>query len=162
MSLLRMTAVQRVGGVAMPNYPKSASDKALAGNPGNRKLNESEPKPVNSVPKCPRHLDSEAKREWKRISSELDTLGLLTRVDRAALAAYCAAWSRWAAAEKVLRKEGLTFSTPRGYVQQRPEVGIANTALSLMKAYLTEFGMTPGSRSRVVATPKEDDSDGFF
>lgn len=89
------------------------------------------------------------------------TVGLLTNVDRAALAAYCAAWSRWAKAERQVAKEGLTFISPNGHVTQHPAVGIANTALTTMHKFLTEFGMTPGSRGRVsVNTPETEDD--FF
>jgi phage terminase small subunit len=39
-------------------------------------------------PTCPRHLSREAKVEWRRITRELKHLGLLTKIDRAALAIY--------------------------------------------------------------------------
>jgi hypothetical protein len=41
--------------------------------------------------------------------------------------------------------------TPSGYVQQSPWLGIINKQLELMGRYLVELGMTPASRSRVMA-----------
>jgi len=48
-----------------------------------------EPKPPAAIPKCPKHLDKEAKKEWRRMVKELEPLGMLTRLDKAVLARYC-------------------------------------------------------------------------
>lgn len=133
--------------------PKPTALKELAGNPGHRPLNRNEPKP-SGVPKCPTHLDAAAKREWKRISAELVSLGLLTSVDRAALAAYCASWSRWIDADANVQKFGSVIKSPKsGFPIANPYVGIGNTALDLMRKFLVEFGMTPASRSRIQVAP---------
>lgn len=136
--------------------PKPTALKELEGNPGKRRLNAEEPKP-SGIPTCPKHLDKSAKAEWKRISRELITLGLLTSVDRAALAAYCSAWSRWISAEENVQKFGAVIKSPKsGYPVQNPYIGISNTALDQMRKFLIEFGMTPASRSRLhVSDPGE-------
>ena len=92
--------------------PKPTALKALQGNPGKRPLNRHEPQP-GGLPKCPKHLDGQARKEWKRISRELIACGLLTEVDRAALAAYCVAWSRWIDAEANVRKFGGVIKSPK-------------------------------------------------
>lgn len=79
-------------------------------------------------------------------------MGLLTNVDRAALGAYCAAYSTWVDAETSLQKFGRVIKSPSGYPIQNPYVGIRNTSLDLMRKYLIEFGMTPASRSRLQIT----------
>ena len=84
--------------------PKPTHLKVLEGNPGKRALNKDEPKPQAKIPSCPSHLDKEAKAEWRRISKELLQLNLLTAIDRAALAAYCMAWSRWVYAEEKINQ----------------------------------------------------------
>lgn len=130
----------------------------IEGNPGKRRLNEGEPQPSRELPTRPAWLLPEAKREWTRVARELQRLGLLTTVDRAALASYCQWWARFVEAQKALDECGLVFVTANGYVQQRPEVGIAKTAASMMKSFLIEFGLTPASRSRLhVEGPKEKD-----
>jgi len=129
--------------------PKPTALKQLAGNPGKRALNSSEPRP-SGIPKCPAHLDKAAKAEWKRISAELITLGLLTSVDRAALAAYCSAWSRWVTAEESLQRFGTVIKSPKSnFPIQNPFLGVSNTAVDQMRKFLIEFGMTPASRARL-------------
>jgi P27 family predicted phage terminase small subunit len=103
------------------------------------------------LPRCPAHLGVAATREWRRVAAVLHDMGVVTTIDRAALAAYCQAYGRWVEAEEKLRETPLLFKTPSGYVQQSPWLGIANKQLELMGRYLVELGMTPASRSRVVA-----------
>ncbi len=140
--------------------PKPTALKILEGNPGRRPLNPAEPAPAAGArpPNCPRHLDPDARREWRRLARQLHGLGLITQVDRSALAAYCQAWSRWIAAEKIIAADGLTVTTDKGNLIQHPAVGIANKALDLMLKFGVEFGLTPSSRSRLqVAPPAEAD-----
>lgn len=129
--------------------PKPTALKKLEGNPGKRPLNEREPTPRRAMPRCPHHLAGEARKEWRRVVRELYAVGLLTQVDRAALAAYCQLYARWIAAEKEIESDGLTMITAKGGVMQNPAVRIAATALDGMRKYLIEFGMTPSSRSRI-------------
>ena len=73
--------------------PKPTRLKVLTGNPGKRPLNPDEPKPERAIPECPAELGPVARREWDRLGKELASLGLLTNLDRAALAAYCGAYA---------------------------------------------------------------------
>jgi P27 family predicted phage terminase small subunit len=133
--------------------PKPTALKELQGNPGKRALNKNEPTfekyelDARGTIKPPTYLDSLAKREWKRIAPILHKVGLLTKADEAALAAYCANFSRWVQAEKKVREHGMTYESDKGNVIQRPEVGIANTAMKLMVTFCKEFGLTPSSRT---------------
>ena len=43
----------------------------------------------------------------------------------------------------------LTETTSNGNIIQNPLVGIANKSLELMHKYLTEFGMSPSSRTQM-------------
>lgn len=146
--------------------PKPTALKIAEGNPGRRPLNLNEPQ-FRGLPKCPAHLDKNAKAEWRRISKELAAIGLLAAVDRAALAAYCQCWSRWIDAEESIKKFGTVIKSPKsGYPVQNPYVGIANTALDQMRKFLIEFGLTPASRSRISidlgTNTKEDSFDSFM
>lgn len=140
--------------------PKPTALRELAGNPGHRPLNKREPRFSADVPTRPGWLLPEAKREWARIVPELQRLRLLAVVDRAALVNYCQWWARYVEAEKILSAQGLTILCPSGYMQQRPEVAIAQKAAQIMKAFLIEFGLTPASRSRI-AVPEEQKEDEF-
>jgi P27 family predicted phage terminase small subunit len=111
-------------------------------------------------PTCPRHLSDEAKKEWRRIVPELEAVGLITRIDRAALAVYCQAWARWLEAEEALRKYGVMVKSPNGFPMQSPYLAVANKAIEQMRGLLTEFGMSPASRTRIsVQEPSDEDAE---
>jgi P27 family predicted phage terminase small subunit len=139
--------------------PQPPQLKILRGNPGHRPIEDNIPKPRPVPPERPAWLTGEARREWDRIVPELDRLGLLTVVDRAALAGYCQSYSRWVQAERVLKREGMTFATLTGYIQQRPEVAIAQKYLQLVKAFCAEFGLTPSARGRMTIPGQDDEEE---
>lgn len=139
--------------------PKPTAVKKLEGNPGKRELNEKEPKPKKKAPRCPAWLEEEAKKEWKRMSKQLEDLGILTEVDMAAFAGYCQAYSRWKDAEEFITKHGTIVKTPSGYWQQVPQVSIAQTYLKIMHKFCEQFGLTPSSRSRIVSEVDAADED---
>lgn len=140
--------------------PKPTALKLLAGNPGKRPLPENEPQPAAPIgpraPYAPRFLDEEGQKEWRRIVTCLIDAGLYTEVDRAALAMYCTAWSRWLAAERKIDEGEAVHITDKNYHHQSPWVSIANQRWSQLKAIMAEFGMTPSSRSRVTAVKPEE------
>ena len=74
--------------------PRPAHLKLLRGNPGKRPVNTREPKPKTKIPTCPTHLGAIARKEWKRITVQLDAVGLLTELDRTGVAGYCTAYQR--------------------------------------------------------------------
>jgi P27 family predicted phage terminase small subunit len=112
------------------------------------------------LPSAPGYLDSFARAEWRRIVPLLHAMEILTKVDRAALEAYCNAYSNMREAQMVLAKKGLTVRTgPQGYLQQRPEVAIANKSMALVQKLCAEFGMTPSARARM-AMPGGEKSTG--
>src|SRR6185312_16774353 len=130
--------------------------KLVKGNPGKRPLNRHEPKPLRTIPRCPPELSPVARKEWRRISRHLFQLGLITAIDRAALAAYCQSWAQWLDAIAQVQKLGPVVRSPSGYPMISPFVAVASQAYAQMRAMLTEFGMTPASRSRVSAEgPRE-------
>ena len=161
--------MKMTGGVLMPGVrgrsgrrPLPTQLKVLRGNTGRRPLNQGEPKPRPVLPSPPGHLSDEAKREWKRVGELLDGLGLVSEMDRAALAGYCQAWGRWVEAENGLKTYGVVIKSPGGFPIQSPFFAVANKALEQMRGFLIEFGMTPASRSRVHASEAKDDFDAFL
>mgnify|MGYP000815426061 FL=1 len=114
-------------------------------------MNTKEPIPAKGMPECPDWLLLEAKKEWERLCDLMNQMGVLTEVDMAAFAAYCQSYARWKEAQEHIDSEGSTFETDKGYQQQTPWVGIANTNQKLMLQAASEFGLTPSSRSRIVA-----------
>jgi len=155
------------------NHKKPTQLKKLEGNPGKRPLNQFEPQPEMEKPSCPAFLSYEAQVEWKRIVPKLMALGLISRIDRAALAAYCQAYGRWAKAEKALKAieekfegamninagGGMCYMTANGNWVMHPLVSVANKALEQMHKFLVEFGMTPASRTRIIVNPSESEDE---
>ena len=93
--------------------PTPTALKVLEGNPGKRKLNDNEPRPEKKAPSCPKWLEPEAKKEWRRLAKKMEQMG--------------------------------------GYWQQVPQVSIAQTYLKIMNRFAEQFGLTPSSRSRIIA-----------
>jgi len=137
--------------------PKPTALKKLEGNPGKRPLNENEPKPAG-VPVCPDWLEDEAKAEWARTGGILADMGVLTEIDVTAFAGYCQAYARWREAEEFLTQHGSIIRTPNGYLQQVPQVSIAQTNLKIMLKFCEQFGLTPSARSRIVANKSVEET----
>src|SRR5580704_2760820 len=66
--------------------PKPSAIARAEGNPGKRRLNDCEPQPRATTPRCPDHLDAEAKKEWKRLVPVLRRMRVLTEADWMTLA----------------------------------------------------------------------------
>ncbi len=152
--------------------PMPTALRIVTGNAGKRPLNTREPKPVTAIPTCPAHLSPTAKAEWKRLARHLHNLGVISELDRAALAAYCQAYGRWVEAERKLKETPILLRTPAGYVQPSPWLAISNKNVELMHKFMSELGLSPVSRSRVSAQPlgrkpwefaaQNDEEDEFF
>jgi P27 family predicted phage terminase small subunit len=96
------------------------------------------------------------------MGKELARLGLLTKIDKAALAGYCTAWEHYVEASTKLQTKGtlaLVVKAPSGYPIQSPYLAIANQALKQLRAFLVEFGMTPAARTRVQVAERQDADD---
>lgn len=139
--------------------PKPTAIKILEGNPGKRALNDREPQPEKKAPSCPRWLEKEGKREWRRLAVKLERMGLLTEVDMAAFAGYCQAYARWKENEEFITKHGSLVRTPSGYWMQIPQVSIAQQYMKQMERFAEQFGLTPASRSRLIADDKSQVKD---
>lgn len=142
--------------------------KALRGNPGKRALNLADGvNPEIATPPAPRHLSKEAAKEWKRITPHLQDLGLISHIDRAALALYCQAYGRLAELEeafkgkvaKIQADQGVDYPeavflasrtcTPSGYEQQSVIVQLIGSHRLQVHRHLMHFGLSPAARARV-------------
>jgi len=145
--------------------PKPTKLKQLEGNPSKRPLKDSEPNPASTIPTCPMFIKGAARREWTRITKELYVLGLLTKIDRSALAGYCQAYGRWYEAEQQINDLGklskgklkFLYKTTNGNLVMNPLLSVANKAMEQMHKFLVEFGMTPASRTRISVSASESE-----
>lgn len=167
-----------------PNLHLLRGDPSKLGKPKLGQLLDEIIRPPVEIPECPDHLSNEAKAEWARLAPHLERLGLVSQIDRAALAMYCSAWGdyEWAerriaemnasvllpkAAGEKRRKRvpadptgerGRIWNTPSGYKQISVLVQIRNRAMEMLAKFLADFGMSPAARSRV--TPSAPGSQG--
>ena len=139
--------------------PKPTAIRIAEGNPGKRPLNRLEPKPRPDEPRCPEHLDKEARREWRRLVPILLRMRVLTEADGHALANLCQAYSTMVKAQTKLSESGLLLKTPSGYVQQNPLLGIVNNCVETITKLSREFGLTPASRVRLQVAPADEEFD---
>lgn len=153
--------------------PLPSNVHLLRGNPSKKTMGDllDSLQPVVEIPGCPSHLLPEARKEWKRITPELQRYGLVSKLDRSSLALYCQAYARWVWAELQLQRaqalaaekaaaaaaagelytggDGYTVPTPGGHMTYSPHWVIANKAMEQVNRFLAEFGLSPASRNRV-------------
>jgi P27 family predicted phage terminase small subunit len=109
---------------------------------------------IARILECPEQLGPVARQEWDRVVGELTARGVLSSVDRAALAAYCHAYAKWLEAIDTIEKYGAVMKSPTGYPVQSPYVAIANRQAEIMLRLVGELGFTPASRSRIFTLSK--------
>jgi P27 family predicted phage terminase small subunit len=139
--------------------PTSTVVKLITGNPGRRPINAREAKPRVLIPDPPVLLKGDALREWRRITRLLAEVGLITKLDRGVIAAYCQAWSRWIQCERMLETTGLLIKAPNGYPMYSPYLSASNKALDQVRQLSEQIGLSGSSRSRIKATEPPGSAD---
>jgi P27 family predicted phage terminase small subunit len=150
----------------MGNKKKPTALEKAQGCPGHRGLNLDEPKPpsMSSFPKPPKIFDDDpvASQEWKALGPILFEMGLITPVDLTAFMNYCKNRSRWLEAEEDVQLNGITIEEERRdggvTIKKNPAVTASVQYQMLMYRILTEFGMTPSSRARLIGGGKGNGS----
>jgi phage terminase small subunit len=115
--------------------PEPTELKRLRGNPGKRRLNDSEPKSPSSLGPAPKWMSAEAKDRWKLVGQQLLNVGVLTELDHTLLEVLCVTYSQWRNGDKGAARE--------------------------LRMQLVEFGMTPSSRSKLVVSSDKQEQDEF-
>lgn len=129
--------------------------RQLRGNPGKRK-SPNTPQPAKGIPAAPTWLTAEAKAEWKRVTPELERLGMLAFLDRAVLTIYCDSWSQFVAATKTLRKEeAVVDDKAHTGVKKHPAWMIRRQAAAEVMAAADKMGLSKSARDRMKA-PEAD------
>lgn len=149
----------------MGRTPKPAKLRLLEGrghgtDSGGRKV-QTGPAFKRIPPKAPTWLSREAKAEWKRVLPELSRLDLVKEADRAALAAYCEAWSTFVAASRQVAREGLTIAAAQGTLPH-PAVAIARNAGREVRSWASHFGLTPSTEQALAKGADDGQEDNPF
>lgn len=135
--------------------PKPTKLKVLQGTFRTDRANKNEPMPDPCIPEAPDHLSKEALIEWGRITNELKKLGLITNIDMVALAMYCQCWGRVIRYEKIVAEKGELYKTASGHIQISPAMCVLNKSMEQSHKFLTEFGLSPSSRTKVTAANQQ-------
>ena len=93
-----------------------------------------------------------ARDEWQRVAPGLVASGQITVVERAALIGYCVKYAHWREREQLAKAEPFIVRGSRG-VMVHPLVKIADAAFLIFLRAAAEIGLTPSSRSRIIAKP---------
>lgn len=138
--------------------PKPTALKKAQGNPGKRPLNELEPTPEIVSSGVPGYLSKPAQRWWEMLAPMLLRLKVLTEVDQLGLALLCEQAAQADEATRMIRKSGIMVKKQL-YDRAGKKIGtvpVINPAFKIqveatkqLKGFLTEFGITPASRSKV-------------
>lgn len=141
--------------------PKPIALKLIEGNRGKRRI-PTTPMPPPACPAAPKGMGAVALAEWKRVVPQLDSLGLLTGLDVTGLRFYCEAYARKLEAQRHINEEGVVRDGQFGPVKN-PAVQVAKDAAAEVRAWCSEFGMTPSARARMVLPDEKNlDLDRFM
>lgn len=119
------------------------------------------PKQYKKKPSVPAEIKDNkvARNEWIRVAGELNEIGLLIKIERAALMAYCVCYATWIDAVQQVQKHGALVKAQNGFPMQSPYLVIANKAQAEMRKWMVESGMTASSRSRISMEKPDEKKD---
>ena len=136
---------------------------------GKHKLEQqlaAEPKASRGLPPCPEYLVGRARDAWTFWSHELELMDLDRRPDGPMLEGVCIAYDAAIACYETIKTQGrfiakkiLNPATNKLVVvdvKPHPAVRQGNQALALMKAFCSEFGLSPVSRTRLAVDRLDD------
>jgi P27 family predicted phage terminase small subunit len=128
--------------------------KVIKGTAQPCRINKQEPKPEIASGDAPAWMSAQAKEFYAEIAPYLEKLKVISKGDTAALSLLADTWAEFRQADEVLRSHGkLSYETKNqaGETMHRayPEVAIKRTAAKHFQSLLSEFGLTPSSRSKV-------------
>ena len=138
--------------------PKSRQWRLLSGNAAKRPMNKREPQPKLAKDiHPPVKLDRHAQNFWRIYSVKLKELRLLSELDVHLLAMAAQWWNVHVRALAEMKE--ITQTTEANGKVAKPEVAIAKQAFNAVRSIMQEFGIGPGSRTKVTTLPKDEDDD---
>ena len=134
---------------------------------GRHKLEErlhAEPQATRGLPGCPQHLKGLARRAWEFWKAELEDMGLDNRPDAMMLEGACVHYARAVYADALVLKEGPVVDEVVMYEgkavegvtrrKKNPAVTVSNESWEKVRAFCSEFGLSPVSRTRLTVDSK--------
>ncbi len=131
---------------------KPTTLKLLQGNPGKRPINTEEPQPLKLYnPEPPERLSDLEAAKWREMTAKLSACRVLTELDLDALELYCINWIAMHEALADVHRRGKMLRTPTGSAMWNPSWAHYKHAERVCRSLQSEFGMTPSSRTGVIA-----------
>ena len=124
---------------------------------GSRNRRKSEPVHASPLGDPPDVLVGQSLAVWREMVKELSAAGVGARVDAWGLACYCIAVADLEEAEADIRKRGTIVRGKQGMVKN-PSCSIKKEAMTQIRHFANEFGLTPAARGKVKATPPPKES----
>jgi P27 family predicted phage terminase small subunit len=146
----------------MPAHRKPTAVLEAAGaldrNPGRHADRLNEPKPKLGAGTKPPSLSPEASAHWDELSAMLTESRVLSIDDSVALAMLCEDYAAWRIAQNKVNSASKADRESRVHDRDLARLHKAhNKLLDLLR----DFGMTPASRSKVQAIPKDPKKNSF-
>jgi P27 family predicted phage terminase small subunit len=136
---------------------KPSALRLVQGNPGHRPVNEDEPKPRKVfAPKPPRGLSKVEQAKWKKLCKQLSENRVLTELDLDALEMYVRSWHSMMQALADVKKRGKLITNATGGEVWNPSWTEYKHSVAVVRSLQAEFGLTPSSRTGIVATADDD------
>lgn len=141
---------------------KPTKQKRLAGNPGKRRLNDSEPSfGVLTGVDAPDWMPELAQQMWATLVPPLCREQVLEVTDLHNVEAFCLAYSRWRTAEQDVADNGITAMSAMGSPIKNPAVTVANESMRQLVTFGALLGLDPSSRSRLMSKKPKGDANPF-
>lgn len=131
----------------MARLAKPTALKELAGNPGKRAINKTEPKPKLGLA-APIGMTPRAKTVWAKLSTSMP-LGVFTACDSFLLCAYCEAVSVHQTATAKITKGPAETTGSTGQVKVSPWFSTQADAARLIVQLGAKLGLDPVSRQNI-------------
>lgn len=135
-------------GGRMGRPPKARHLKIIEGNPGGRPLGPAVKTPPQK-PRMPAYMRPYAKAVWQRLVPLLDSMGVLTSLDRDNLAGYCEAVASFKDATEKMHAGVLVQGRRKGEAVKNPAHQIQRDSARAMQTYSAMFGLSPADRERL-------------
>ena len=102
----------------------------------------------DDLPPCAAWLLPDARRMWGELGPSLCDRGLLHDDTLESFEAFCQCYAMWKMACGEVAENGITLTSETGMTRINPAASYANEQQKQLRAWASEFGLTPASRAR--------------
>lgn len=144
--------------------PKPAQLKVIQGTRRKDRENPHAPKAeaLNRIPAPPEFLGESGRTKWLELATLLVQRKILTDMDLHNLEGFCVAYENWRTAQQDLRLNGLVMEGAMGGPVKNPAATVLKEASNDLRAYGSNLGLDPASRSRIIVGEGKGQQDNPF